>query len=155
MGARRRIVLLCTALALLLTGCFGSGRVKTEITKFDGCEDPVSARFYLGGADGAYHVEELPSGKLEALVQALDGLRYTTHSCHTDYFWAGQYGVELTLADGTFWNYDGTRVEHRSVSITETRDEKTRIAGTFTDLQDCSFWECLEPFFDSAKQSQP
>ena len=151
MDAKRRLVLLCTALALVLTGCFGK-RVKSDVTRFDNCAAPVSARFYLGGYDGAKQIEELPSEKQAELIEALDALTYTTHSCHTDYFWGGQYGVELTLADGTFWNYDGTRVEHRRISITESRDEQNRISGTFTDLVDCSFWDAVRPFFDAVDQ---
>ncbi len=151
---RKLTVLLCTA-ALLLTGCFGGGRVKTDITKYDGCAVPVSARFYLSGADRTYTVEELPPEKLPELMKALDDLHYKTHGFHTDYFWAGQYGVELTLEDGTFWNYDGTRVEHRSVSITESRDMETRIAGTFTDLVESDFWAALRPFFDTVNQIAP
>ncbi len=151
---RKRILALICVTLLFLTGCFGK-KVRTDITKYDDCAAPVSARFYLGGAGDAEKIEELPPEKLPALIEALDQLSYTTHSCHTDYFWAGQYGVELTLADGTFWNYDGTRVEIRSVSITKSRDEKSRIAGTFTDLVDGDFWGAVRPFFDTVQEIAP
>ena len=154
MRTKRRIIVLVCAIAMVLTGCFGR-KVRSDVTKYDGCAAPVSARFYLGAGRGEATVEELPTEKLPALVEALDGLRYTTHSCHTDYFWAGQYGVELTLADGTFWNYDGTRVEHRKVSIIESMDEQNRISATFTDLEDCSFWDAVRPFFEAAKTISP
>ena len=122
---------------------------------YDGCAAPVSARFYLGAGRGEPTVEELPPEKLPELIEALDKLTYKTHGFHTDYFWAGQYGVELTLDDGTFWNYDGTRVEHRRVSIIESLNEQNKISGTFTDLTDCSFFDAVRPFFEAAKEISP
>ena len=154
MNGKRRLVLLCTALALLLTGCFG-GREKTNITKYSGCAEPVSARFYYGGYSGEKNIEELPPNQLSALVGDLDAMTYKTHMFHTDYYWAGQFGLELTLADGTFWNYDGTKLELRKVSITESRDNENRIAGAFVEITGGDFWETISKYFDATAEMKP
>ena len=151
MKRNRFLALLCAA-ALLLTGCFG-GREKTNITRFRDCAEPVSARFYYGGAEK--QIEELPPERLSDLVADLDAMTYKTHGFHTDYYWAGQFGLELTLADGTFWNYDGTKLELRKVSITESRDNENRIAGAFAEITGGDFWETISKYFDATAEMKP
>ena len=153
MKRRRTLALLCAVL-VLLTGCFG-GKDKTNITKYRGCAAPVSARFYYGGNSDEKHIEELPADRLSDLIADLDAMSYKTHFFHTDYFWAGQFGLELTLADGTFWNYDGTELELRRVSITQTRDEANRITGDFVEITEGDYWETISKYFESAAEMEP
>ncbi len=139
---RRAAAAAALALFLLLTGCFGR-RERTGLLRRWDCGTPVSARFYVKGGV----VQELPAGMLSELVTELDTMKFKTHGFHTDYYWHGQFGIELTLDDGTFWNYDGTCAELRSVSITESTDNEYKIRKEFIEITDADFWDTMEQFF--------
>ena len=135
-------------LALLLSAC--TGGVSTGITHHWDCGAPVSARFYYAGGD---EVMELPADRLEELVRTLDAMEYKTHGFHSDYFWHGQYGIELVLDDGTYLDYDGTCLEQRSVSMLKATGSETQLHKSYVEVTNCDFWEVMDSFFEIVGES--
>ena len=148
---KRAICVLLTGLllcCLLLSGCFGS-REKQDLLGLWKMGTPVSARFYTSFAEKDKQVEELDASRLSELTERLEGMHYKTHGFHTDYYWGGKFGVELTLDDGTFWFYDGTSLQLRSVSILESYENADQLHKSFVEVTDCDFWVVMQEFFSS------
>ena len=148
---KRRIHVLLAGMlicCLLLTGCFG-GRERQDLLSVYKMGTPVSARFYTSFAEEGKQVEELDSSRLPELTERLQSMHYKTHGFHTDYYWSGKFGVELTLDDGSFWFYDGTSLQLRSASILESNGNETRQSSTFVEVTDCDFWAVMQEFFPS------
>ena len=148
---KRRIRVLTAfvlACCLLLSGCFG-GREKQGLLSVYKMGNPVSARFYTSFAEEGKQVEELDSSKLPELTERLQSMHYKTHAFHTDYYWGGKFGVELTLDDGTYWSYDGTLVKHSSRSLVDREAEERVLGRSFVEVTDCDFWSVMQEFFPS------
>ena len=147
-------MLLLAAGVLLLHGCTFSGTpgwtTEKTLTNYYSDADVVAARFYI--RDGlSYRFEELSSDRISELVEKLDSMELTYHFFHTDYFWGGQYGVELDLSDGTFLTYDGTRLDLRSRSRKDPDDDGTDLQGGFLEVTNCTYWDEMAAFFPSVK----
>jgi hypothetical protein len=80
-------------------------------------------------------------------------MEYRTHGFHRDYFWHGQYGIELVLDDGTFLDYDGTCLEQRSVSMLETTGSEFQLHKEYVEVTSCDFWEVMDSFFEVVGES--
>ena len=152
---RLSIVILITA-SLCLSGCgICSGIAKnilngTESNKtlptYFGDSQVIAARFYEHYADD-FSFEDLPEEKLPDLVNTLDSMKLKSHAFHTDYYWSGQFGIELTLNDGNFLTYDGTRLTLQSSAVDESTDSEIR--STFIEVTNCEFWDEMRSFFPS------
>ncbi len=124
-------------------------RDKTLTTYFDD-EKIIAARYYTRTEDqDRYQIDELPVGQLSALTKKLNSMELVYRSFHTDYFWGGQYGIELERLDGRYLTYDGTRLELRSVSVREGFRSDDTLKGAFLEVSNCDFWEEMKPFFPS------
>ena len=72
----------------------------------------VSAQ-YFHREDGSLVYEDIPNDQLEDLVDAMDSLTIVqTSGFHTDYFYGMQRGVQCTLADGTYFTFDGEQLKY-------------------------------------------
>lgn len=148
-GKQALIVFLCLTMLLLpLSGCFGS--TSTGLLSRWKCGRPVAAVCYIRNSDKDIRTETLPAEQLPALIEMLDSMPYKTRGFHTDYFWHGRFGLELTLDDGTYWNYDGTCMELRSVSVLESTANEYRLHSSMTEVPDGGFTEPLRAFFSLA-----
>ena len=147
-------LLLLVLLPVLLCGCcigcmmLSSHKESKKLLTYYSDSPVIAARYYSKGGSG-YNISELPADKLEALVQTLDSMELKYHFFHTDYFWGGQFGIELELEDGTFLTYDATELELRRSSIREEAEYKEyHIRSDFLEVTNCDFWEEMKKFFD-------
>ncbi len=148
---KRSVCVLLTCVLLLsltLSGCFKSKEKQGLLSAFK-MGKPVSARFYTSFAEEDKQVEELDSSRLGALTETLERFHYKTHFFHTDYYWDGRFGIELSLDDGTFWIYDGTLMKHTTVSILDKQTEPKLLDRDFVEVTDADFWETMREFFPS------
>ena len=76
-------------------------------------------------------------------------MQLKTKAFHTDYFWGGQFGIELSLEDGTYLTYDGTKLEHRRRS--RESGDRDNIESVFAEVTNMKFWEEMDDFFQMAK----
>ena len=137
-------------LLLLLSGC--TSGPKTGLVQYMSSANPIAARFYYLDETGTIQAEELISARLPLLTDALDEAEFRVHGFHTDYFWFGTFGVELTLDDGTFWIYDGTQMQLRSVSMLESDENDYMLKSTFAEVTSCDFWGVLCNCFSAARR---
>ena len=146
---RKRTALLAALLmgVLSLSSCFLYGPTNKKLTTYFTESKVVSARFFTGARDTA-ECEELDPQQVDALVAKLDSMDLTTKFAHTDYYWAGQYGVELSYEDGTYLVYDGTKLYQRKVSVKEksfTSDD--HLHSEFVSVTNMKFWDEMRAFF--------
>ena len=144
-------IILTVLLAFALSGCFlftPSKSSKKLTTYFDEDAKVVGARVFASPkkADEEYYFEEVAPEDLDALVKEIDSTPLTSHFAHTDYFYKGSYGIELTLDDGTYLIYDCTRLDHTSKPFdpenrTFDADEKEFLEDTNED-----FWDRIAPY---------
>lgn len=140
-------VLILALTVLSLSGCFG-GRTRKNLLNYFGESRVQSARVYIiSQKDGQF--EELEASRVPELVEKLESMQLKTKSFHTDYFWGGQFGIELSLEDGTYLTYDGTKLEHRRHSRESGDQEK--IESVFAEVTNMDFWEEMDGFFRMAK----
>ena len=152
---KRRILAPVLAVVLLvpvlLSGCFLYGETSKKLTTFDSESPVIAARFFTRGGDDC-SCDELELSRIPELVKTLDAMTLKTHFGHTDYYWAGQYGIELTYADGTFLVYDGVKLYHRRVSVRENFDREADLYTEYVEVTNGSFFRQLEDFFPRIKE---
>ena len=130
-----------------LTGCFG-GRTRKNLLNYFGESKVQSARIYIiSQKDGQF--EELKASRVPELVKKLESMQLKTKAFHTDYFWGGQFGIELSLEDGTYLTYDGTKLEHRRRS--RESGDRDNIESVFAEVTNMNFWDEMDAFFLLAK----
>ena len=145
---KRRILSLLLASVLLasLCGCFGTS--STGLLKKWDCSQPIAARFYYMDENRALTAQELDPARVDALAQTLDAMRCKSHFGHTDYFWAGRFGIELTLSDGSYWSYDGTCMKLHSASVLDEEDGGESLHyDAYVEVTGCDFWDAMAEFF--------
>ena len=149
---KRALTVILTLLMLLLplSGCFDS--TSTGLLDCWKCGRPVAAVCFIKNSDKDIRLETLPEEQLPALIDLLDSMTYRSRGFHTDYFWHGRFGLELTLDDGTYWFYDGTCMELRSVSILESTANDTIIHKSLTEVTGEGFQGPLSAFFSLASE---
>ena len=141
------VIVVLMLIAFTFTGCFG-GRTRKNLLNYFGESKVQSARLYLiSQKDGQF--EELKSSRVPELVEKLESMQLKTKAFHTDYFWGGQFGIELTLEDGTYLTYDGTKLEHRRRS--RESGDRDNIESVFAEVTNMKFWEEMDDFFQMAK----
>ncbi len=140
-------VLILALTVLSLSGCFG-GRTRKNLLNYFGESKVQSARIYIiSQKDGQF--EELKASRVPELVKKLESMQLKTKAFHTDYFWGGQFGIELTLEDGTYLTYDGTKLEHRRHS--RESGDRDNIESVFAEVTNMNFWDEMDAFFLLAK----
>ena len=74
----------------------------------------VSARsFHREGTALVY--KDIPEDQIEDLIETLDSLTIEhTSGIHNDYFYGMQQGIECTLEDGTYFTFDGEKLEYHT-----------------------------------------
>lgn len=141
------VIVVLMLIAFTFTGCFG-GRTRKNLLNYFGESKVQSARLYLiSQKDGQF--EELKSSRVPELVEKLESMQLKTKAFHTDYYWGGQFGIELSLEDGTYLTYDGTKLEHRRRSRESGDQEK--IESVFAEVTNMNFWDEMDAFFLLAK----
>lgn len=149
-------ILTALILAMSLTSCLGSSTDKTLVGYMSDSRI-VSARYYTRNTeeDGpVYLTEELDPARLDEFTEVIDSFALNTYFAHTDYFWAGSYGIEFRLEDGTYLSYDGTKLIHTKIPSTDyyesTRDDRlaNKIRERFVGISNADFWEEMGKFFD-------
>ena len=131
----------------------GSSTSKKTLTTYYGNSKVIAARYFQSGGGEEMTSEELPAEKLDKLVETLDSMKLKGHLFHTDYYWGGQFGIELDLEDGTYLTYDGTMLEHRSTSILTDKGSGKPITSNFLEVTNCEFWEEMKPFFSTINEN--
>ena len=141
------VIVVLMLIAFTFTGCFG-GRTRKNLLNYFGESKVQSARIYIiSQKDGQF--EELKASRVPELVKKLESMQLKTKAFHTDYFWGGQFGIELTLEDGTYLTYDGTKLEHRRRS--RESGDRDNIESVFAEVTNMKFWEEMDDFFRMAK----
>ena len=141
------VIVVLMLIAFTFTGCFG-GRTRKNLLNYFGESKVQSARLYvISQKDGQF--EELKSSRVPELVERLESMQLKTKAFHTDYYWGGQFGIELSLEDGTYLTYDGTKLEHRRHSRESGDQEK--IESVFAEVTNMDFWEEMDGFFRMAQ----
>ena len=141
------VIVVLMLIAFTFTGCFG-GRTRKNLLNYFGESKVQSARIYIiSQKDGQF--EELKASRVPELVKKLESMQLKTKAFHTDYFWGGQFGIELTLEDGTYLTYDGTKLEHRRRS--RESGDRDNIESVFAEVTNMNFWEEMDGFFRMAK----
>ena len=141
------VIVVLMLIAFTFTGCFG-GRTRKNLLNYFGESKVQSARIYIiSQKDGQF--EELKASRVPELVKKLESMQLKTKAFHTDYFWGGQFGIELSLEDGTYLTYDGTKLEHRRRS--RESGDRDNIESVFAEVTNMKFWEEMDDFFQMAK----
>jgi hypothetical protein len=141
------VIVVLMLIAFTFTGCFG-GRTRKNLLNYFGESKVQSARLYvISQKDGQF--EELKSSRVPELVERLESMQLKTKAFHTDYYWGGQFGIELSLEDGTYLTYDGTKLEHRRRS--RESGDRDNIESVFAEVTNMKFWEEMDDFFRMAQ----
>ncbi len=141
------VIVVLMLIAFTFTGCFG-GRTRKNLLNYFGESKVQSARLYvISQKDGQF--EELKSSRVPELVEKLESMQLKTKAFHTDYYWGGQFGIELSLEDGTYLTYDGTKLEHRRRS--RESGDRDNIESVFAEVTNMKFWEEMDDFFRMAQ----
>ena len=143
--------LAAVVLCIMLSGCFLYGPTSKKLTSYYSESKVVSARFFMGNGEQC-QTEELELSRVASLVEKLDSMALTEKFAHTDYFWAGQYGIELSYEDGTYLVYDGTKLFQRKVSVRENFNSENHLHSTFIEVTDQDFWKEMSSFFPRAEE---
>ena len=111
-----------------------------ELTNYYYESPIVSARYYFrDGGTNTYTYEDIPEDKIDEFVDALNSLTIKSSSgMHVDYFYGGVSGIECTLEDGTYFNFDGEYLIYYDINGEST-------ASRFIYFEE-DFWEVLEDF---------
>ena len=146
-------LIMLLALALSLSGCFLFEAHETDkkLTTFLTDSPVVSVRYYYMEMDGHFRFEDLDEDKLDGFVDRLDSMKLESGGAR-DYFWGGQFGIEMELEDGTYLTYDGTCLEHRNAKIGRRYDSDDRIRKRFVSVTDCDFWDVMKEYFPSIEE---
>ena len=143
------VIVVLMLIAFTFTGCFG-GRTRKNLLNYFGESKVQSARIYIiSQKDGQF--EELKASRVPELVKKLESMQLKTKAFHTDYFWGGQFGIELSLEDGTYLTYDGTKLEHRRRS--RESGDRDNIESVFAEVTNMKFWEEMAEFFPAVKEN--
>ncbi len=141
------VIVVLMLIVFTFTGCFG-GLTRKNLLNCFGESKVQSARLYLiSQKDGQF--EELKSSRVPELVEKLESMQLKTKAFHTDYYWGGQFGIELSLEDGTYLTYDGTKLEHRRRS--RESGDRDNIESVFAEVTNMKFWEEMDDFFRMAQ----
>lgn len=143
-------ILLIAVFAATQIGCFFDGPTKKKLPAFFTESPVVSARYYNEG-----EFVELEQEKLEGLIAKLNEMELSTHSFHTDYYWGGRLGIELSYEDGTFMTYDGTHAMLRSASMKDDRSNDAKIRSDFIEVTNLEFWNEMSEFFPIVPDNMP
>ena len=146
---RIAIMMLTLVFAISLCGCLFSSHISNRklTTYFDEDAQVISARVFAYGSDGMF-IKEASEDQLEELVEEIDSTPLISHFGHTDYFYKGQYGIELGLADGNYLLYDCTGLHLLEIPFDE--QENFRYESIKTEyLEDANkdFWDRIEKYF--------
>ena len=144
-------LILISILAFSLCGCFLFEATPTskKIPTFFSDSKIVSVRYYHRESDG-YRFEELDEDDHDDFIDELNKMELKSGGAR-DYFWGGQYGIEMTLRDGTYLTYDGTRLELLDNPIDDPKADD--ISGKFVYVTNCEFWDVMEEYFPSIKEN--
>lgn len=138
-----------------LSGCFETSTDK-KLIEYASDSKVVAVRYYvrtLVDNEYTYESEELPAERLDEFMDVVDSFELNKYFAHSDYFWAGQYGIEFTLEDGTYLSYDGTKLLHLKIPAEEFyRGDSDNMRGAllkdaFIGIKNADFWDEMHPFF--------
>ena len=124
-----------------LTGC--TGKTSKKLTNYSSDSPVVNAYFHIGD-----EYQKLPEEKLSKFIEMLNSMELKTHMGHVDYYWHGQFGIELELEDGTFIHYDGTCYELRSDSMKAGTDNEYKLDKAFIEVLNENFWDEVGKYFE-------
>jgi hypothetical protein len=120
-----------------------------KIPTFLSDSEIVSVRYYQREEDG-YRFENLDGSRLDRFVDDLYSMELETGGI-MDYYWRDSFGIEMTLDDGTYLIYDGTRLELRNKKIGDTGSGTGTIKGKseYAYVMNYDFWEVMKGYFPS------
>lgn len=155
----RRIITFLLTISVLfsLGGCFlfrpsnePSHSRHTLLNYCDNDQTVVAARVWTNGygeLDEPY-IQEVSEDRLDELIEEISKTRISSHFGHTDYFYKGQYGIELTLSDGTYLIYDCTKLTlYDKPYDIDNRKFGEEIKSYYIEDTGKDFWERISPFF--------
>ncbi len=155
---RRLFVIILTVLfAVGVCGCdiFTSkpSSDKHLTTYFGAGHDVVAARFFVYPPDAEdYVVSYITVDQLDDLIGAMDETPLIKHMGHTDYFYRGEYGIELELDDGTYLTYDGTALSHTRAPFDAEYSSDDTIERAYLEDANKDFWDRMEEFFPELEE---
>ena len=155
----RRItaIIMTVMLAFALSGCFLLAPSKTKkklTTYFDDNAKVVSARVFAKGRgrDEEYFIKEVSPDQLDDLVNEINATPLVSHIGHSDYFYKGSYGIELTLDDGTYLIYDCTRLDHTDTPFDQKESRFDSIEDRYLEDSGKDFWNRIEKYFPGMEE---
>ena len=150
----RRIaaITMTVMLAFALSGCFLLAPSKTKkklTTYFDDDAEVVSARVFSAPKKGEedYYIQEVSPDKLDDLIDEIDATPLKSHIGVSDYFYKGQYGIELTLSDGNYLIYDCTSLELTDTPFDEKESRFDNLKKDYLEDANKDFWDRIEKYF--------
>ena len=150
-------IVMMAVLAFALSGCFlfEPTQLKTTLTTELSDSQVVSVKFFAmdSTAEDGYVAQELPSDQLDAFLDDVDSYQLVKHTGHVDYFWGGQFGIEMELKDGTYLRYDGTKLEHSKASFVEEPGNSDLIKDEFIEVSNADFWGDMEKYFPAVSDA--
>ncbi len=126
-----------------------------KLTTYYSVSEVVAVRYYYR-EDGDYRVEELDQDKLDEFVDDLNSMDLESGNVFMDYYWGGQFGIEMEYDDGTYVTYDGTRLEVLSRSrLNEDFTSADVLSGQsyYVHVINDDFWEVMEGYFSSIEEN--
>lgn len=152
MRIKKALSIIVTAvMACALSGCFLFEPTKLNTTLTTELSDSpvVSVCFFTmdSTTEAGYLVEELPADQLDSFLADINSYELVKHSGHVDYFWGGQFGIEMELEDGTYLRYDGTELEHSNASFVDDPSNKDQIKDEFIEVSSVDFWDEMKDYF--------
>lgn len=155
----RRIIAFLLAITVIFSfsGCFllrpSKDPSHSRHTLLNYCgndQTVVAARVWAydaGEQDGPY-IREASDDRLGELVEEINKTPVYSHFGHVDYFYRGQYGIELTLSDGTYLIYDCTKLTHyKSAFDVDNHQFGEEIKSYYIEDTGKDFWERISPYF--------
>lgn len=142
---------------ITLSGCFlfePQKSTKTLTTLFS--DSPVvEVRYYTDYSnesrdedDVAYRFEELDEDEIDEFVENLNSMEIKTLG-FKNYWWGGHFGIEMTLEDGTYLTYDGTKLTLRKTPADAPYNSDDELKDKFVEVVDRDFWEEMKEYFPS------
>ena len=138
----------------LAVSAFLKHDTKKTIPTYYSDSEIVSVRYYYWESDG-YRFEELDEDRLDDFVDDLDSM-VITHGGLLDYYWGGNFGIEMELEDGTYLTYDGTRLTLRSSGIGDEyldSSNEIRRKSDYVYVENYEFWDVMEDYFPSIEEN--
>ena len=146
------VVLIGAVIGGLFFSVLAGHKTDKKIPTYYSDSEIVAVRYYHRDSEGGYRIEELDEDRLDEFVDDLNSMEIHTGGM-MDYYWAGSFGVEMELEDGTYLRYDGTKLEHSKASFVDGPGNSDLIKDEFIEVSNADFWGDMEKYFPAVSDA--